>query len=132
MTDHRPWEEPRDRELVAGCASDMSIAAQAPPANPAVELWAALQEVRDDGKALELIEAAFDQVGDGRAAEAMVRIINRLGRTKRDAQLRAALLGTVMTQAEARRFGISRQTLQKNVQRLRDKLLPKRVSAYDA
>lgn len=79
--------------------------------------------------AIRVIESAFDEHGDTRAAETLSVIFSRLPGGRHGVELRMALLGSIGVNASARKSGISKQSLSRSIQRLRARLFGKTVDA---
>ncbi len=115
--------------------SEFEIALETTPAPvPDVPLEIELIEtLRDTGAtipdvsaACAVIQRAFDEVGDHRAADALRIVLSRL-KGKKGEEIKIALLGTMgkSLQECADKLGITKQTLLTNIQRLRRRIFGK-------
>ncbi len=93
------------------------------PVDPVEALLDALEDVRNEDEVRAAVEVAFDQAERRGAEDAIRLVIGRLRGTKAARELRLALLGYPVTEADARQAGVSRQTMSAGVKRLRKRLL---------
>jgi hypothetical protein len=79
--------------------------------------------------AVAVVERHFDLYGDARAAEALHRLFQNL-KGKKGREIRLALAGAWgrTLQAEADELGITKQTLARNVERIRARIFGKRLT----
>jgi hypothetical protein len=95
-----------------------------------VELLEALREagctIPNGPAVLTAIQPILSRIGDAFAAEALLMIVSRL-KGKKGEQIKISLLGTMDTSLSktAAKYGISKQTLFINIQRLRARIFGK-------
>jgi hypothetical protein len=84
--------------------------------------------IPDEGRAIQAIQPALDAIGDQRGAETLRMIFMRLPGGRRGTELRLALTQATADgcTAEAKRLGMSPQSLFQSIQRLKKRLLGKK------
>lgn len=125
MNDHQHFNQ-------YDCALERTPAPE-PELSDVAMLMLALEDVglpipdqKRDCVAIE-IERAFDRHGDTRAAETLAQIFARLPGGRRGTELRMVLTqATCCLTDEAKRLGISKQSLSQSVKRLQRRLLAKK------
>jgi hypothetical protein len=95
-----------------------------------VQLLIALEEsgvtIPNDVLAIEAIQPVLDEIADQRGAETLRMIFMRLPGGRHGTELRLALTQAIGFEVEAKRLGISRQSLSQAVKRLQNRVFPKR------